>query len=224
MRTLRHGLAATLLLLSPFVQADNLQANGLNDQLTSFFAQQLAGFSDDVTVIVRTPPNLYPSCDQPSFSVTGSAKLWGNVNVLARCANEKRYLQVAVQATGNYVVAAQPIARGSVLQTGSVTLKRGRLDQLPPRTMLDINQAQDAVSLRDVAPGQAIQLSMLRQAWRVKAGQRVMVVANGDGFSVNSEGQALNNAAVAQNARVRMSSGQVVSGTVDTDGNILINL
>lgn len=224
MRTLRHGLAATILLLSPFVQAENPQTTGLSDQLTSFFAQQLTGFSDDVTVIVRTPPNLYPSCDQPSFSVTGSAKLWGNVNVLARCANEKRYLQVVVQATGNYVVAAQPIVRGSVLQTGSVTLKRGRLDQLPPRTMLDINQAQDAVSLRDVAPGQAIQLSMLRQAWRVKAGQRVMVVANGDGFSVNSEGQALNNAAVAQNARVRMSSGQVVSGTVDTDGNILINL
>ncbi|WP_368541306.1 flagellar basal body P-ring formation chaperone FlgA [Enterobacter soli] len=219
MRTLKSGLAATLLLLSPLAKAE-----GLQEQLTAFFAQQLAGFSDDVSVTVRTPPNLYPSCDQPSFSVTGSAKLWGNVNVLARCANEKRYLQVAVQATGSYVVAAQPIARGSVLQSSSVTLKRGRLDQLPPRTMLDINQAQDAVSLRDLAPGQAVQLSMLRQAWRVKAGQRVMVVANGDGFSVNSEGQALNNAAVAQNARVRMSSGQVVSGTVGADGNILINL
>jgi len=219
MRTLKTSLAATLLLLSPFAMADGLQA-----QLTAFFTQQLAGFSDDVSVSVRTPPNLFPSCDQPSFTVTGSAKLWGNVNVLARCANEKRYLQVAVQATGNYVVAAEPIARGSQLQANSVTLKRGRLDQLPPRTMLDINQAQDAVSLRDLAPGQAIQLSMLRQAWRVKAGQRVMVVANGDGFSVNSEGQALNNAAVAQNARVRMSSGQVVSGTVGTDGNILINL
>lgn len=177
-----------------------------------------------MTVTVRTPPNLYPTCEQPSFSVVGFTKLWGNVNVLARCANEKRYLQVAVQATGNYVVAAVPIARGSVLQTNSVTLKRGRLDQLPPRTMLDINQAQDAVSLRDVAPGQPIQISMLRQAWRVKAGQQVMVVANGDGFSINSEGKALNNAAVAQNARVRMSSGQVVSGTVDADGNILINL
>ena len=219
MRTIKRGLAATLLLLSPLAQAENLQA-----QLTTFFAQQLAGFSDEVSVTVRTPPNLYPSCEQPSFTVTGTTKLWGNVNVLARCANEKRYLQVAVQATGNYVVAAAPIARGSVLQASSVTLKRGRLDQLPPRTMLDINQAQDAVSLRDLAPGQAIQLSMLRQAWRVKAGQRVMVVANGDGFSVNGEGQALNNAAVAQNARVRMSSGQVVSGTVGTDGNILINL
>ncbi|MBS3046646.1 flagellar basal body P-ring formation chaperone FlgA [Enterobacter mori] len=219
MRTIKRGLAATLLLLSTLAQAENLQA-----QLTTFFAQQLAGFSDEVSVTVRTPPNLYPSCEQPSFTVTGTTKLWGNVNVLARCANEKRYLQVAVQATGNYVVAAAPIARGSVLQASSVTLKRGRLDQLPPRTMLDINQAQDAVSLRDMAPGQAIQLSMLRKAWRVKAGQQVMVVANGDGFSINSEGKALNNAAVAQNARVRMSSGQVVSGTVDSDGNILINL
>lgn len=219
MRTIKRGLAATLLLLSPLAQAENLQA-----QLTTFFAQQLAGFSDEVSVTVRTPPNLYPTCEQPSFTVTGTTKLWGNVNVLARCANEKRYLQVAVQATGNYVVAAAPIARSSVLQASSVTLKRGRLDQLPPRTMLDINQAQDAVSLRDMAPGQAIQLSMLRKAWRVKAGQQVMVVANGDGFSINSEGKALNNAAVAQNARVRMSSGQVVSGTVDSDGNILINL
>ncbi|ELW1645600.1 MULTISPECIES: flagellar basal body P-ring formation chaperone FlgA [Enterobacter] len=219
MRTLKSALAATLLLLSPLVQAEGLQG-----QLTAFFAQQLAGFSDEVSVTVRTPPNLFPSCEQPSFSVTGSAKLWGNVNVLARCPGEKRYLQVAVQATGNYVVAAQPIVRGSQLQANSVTLKRGRLDQLPPRTMLDINQAQDAISLRDVAPGQPIQLSMLRQAWRVKAGQQVMVVASGDGFSINSEGKALNNAAVAQNARVRMSSGQVVSGTVDTDGNILINL
>ncbi len=160
MQTLKRGLVATALLFSPLVQAE------VQDQLTAFFAQQLAGFSDEVNVTVRTPPNLYPSCEQPSFSVTGTTKLWGNVNVLARCPGEKRYLQVAVQATGNYVVAAVPIARGSMLHASSVTLKRGRLDQLPPRTMLDINQAQDAVSLRDVAPGQPIQLSMLRQAWR----------------------------------------------------------
>ncbi|MDK9605940.1 flagellar basal body P-ring formation chaperone FlgA [Lelliottia wanjuensis] len=219
MLTFKSGLAATLLLLSPLSQAADLNA-----QLSAFFAEKLAGVSDDVTVTVKTQPNLLPSCDQPSFSVSGSAKLWGNVNVQARCNNEKRFLQVVVQATGNYVVAAQPISRGSVLQPGNVALKRGRLDELPPRTMLDINQAQDAVSLRDVAPGQAIQLSMLRQAWRIKAGQRVMVVANGDGFSINGEGQALNNAAVAQSARVRMSSGQVVNGTVGNDGIILINL
>lgn len=181
-------------------------------------------FSDEVVVTLRSSPNLLPSCEQPAFSMTGSAKLWGNVNVVARCANEKRYLQVNVQATGNYVAVAAPVARGGKLTPANVTLKRGRLDQLPPRTVLDIRQIQDAVSLRDLAPGQPVQLTMIRQAWRVKAGQRVQVIANGEGFSVNAEGQAMNNAAVAQNARVRMTSGQIVSGTVDSDGNILINL
>lgn len=219
MNTLKSGLAATLLFLSPLTMAQDLQT-----QLNTFFAQRLAGFSNEVVVNIRTPQNLYPTCEQPALSVTGTTALWGNVNVLTNCDNVKRYLQVNVQATGNYVVAAQAIARGSVLTPDSVKLKRGRLDTLPPRTMLDISQAQDSVSLRDLAPNQPVQISMLRQAWRVKAGQRVMVVANGDGFSVNSEGQALNNAAVAQNARVRMSSGQIVSGIVGADGNILINL
>lgn len=85
------------------------------------------------------------------------------MNVLARCGNDKRYVQVNVQATGNYVVAAMPIVRGGKLESASVKLKRGRLDTLPPRTVLDVNQLVDAVSLRDLTPGQPIQLTMLRQ-------------------------------------------------------------
>ena len=216
---LKGGLTATLLLWSALSQAQDL-----NTQLTAFFAQRLAGFSDEVSVQIRTPANMLPTCETPEFSVAGNTRQWGNVSVTARCDTGKRFIQVAVQATGDYVVASRNIPRGAALQPDSVTLKRGRLDQLPPRTILDIHQAQNAVSLRDLVPGQPLQLSMLRQSWRIKAGQRVRVIASGEGFSVNSEGKALNNAAVAQNARVRMISGQVVSGTVDSDGNILINL
>ena len=219
MTTFKGSIAAILLVLSPLAIAQDLNA-----QLQDFFVQRLSGFSDEVTGKVRTAKNLWPTCEQPQLSVLTSTKLWGNLNVLARCAGEKRYLQVNVQAVGDYVVVVEPVVRGSALQSSSVAIKRGRLDQLPPRTMLDINQAQDSVSLRDLAPGQPLQLSMIRQAWRVKAGQQVQVVATGDGFSVNGEGKALNNASVAQNARVRMASGQIVSGTVDSDGNILINL
>lgn len=219
MQNLKRTLTLALALLSPLAVADDL-----TQQLNAFFVQRLAGFSDAVKVNLRNSGGQMPACDQPALSVMGNNKLWGAQTVQAQCGTEKRYLQVFVEATGNYVVAAQPIARGSLLQPGSVTLKRGRLDQLPPRTMLNINLAQDAVSMRDLVPGQAIQLSMLRQSWRVKAGQKVQVIASGEGFSVNGAGQALNNAAVAQNARVRMPSGQVVSGQVDPDGNILINL
>jgi flagella basal body P-ring formation protein FlgA len=58
----------------------------------------------------------------------------------------------------------------------------------------------------------------------VKAGDNVNVIASGDGFNVASEGRAMNNATAAQPVRVRMNSGQIVSGKVGSDGNILISL
>ena len=219
MRQLIAPFTAAILAFSPLAQAADIQT-----QLTAFFSERLTGFSDEVSVKLRNTQNQLPGCDAPTFSTPGNSRLWGNLTVVAQCGNAKQYLQVAVQAVGDYVVAAAPIVRGSPIESQSVTLMRGRLDQLPPRTMLNLSQAEDAISLRDVAIGQPIQLSMVRQSWRVKAGQKVMVVAQGEGFSINSEGQALNNAAVAQNARVRMPSGQVVSGQVSADGNILINL
>ena len=219
MRQLIAPLTAAALVFSPLALAADLQA-----QLTDFFTQRLTGFSNEVSVKLRNTQNLQLACDAPALSTPGNSRLWGNLTVVAQCGNAKQYLQVTVQAVGDYVVAAAPIVRGSPIESQSVTLMRGRLDQLPPRTMLNLSQAEDAISLRDVAIGQPIQLSMVRQSWRVKAGQKVMVVAQGEGFRINSEGQALNNAAVAQNARVRMPSGQVVSGQVSADGNILINL
>ena len=219
MRQLIAPLTAAILAFSPLAQAADIQT-----QLRDFFSTRLTGFSDEVNVSLRNTQNLKLACENPTFSTPGNSRLWGNLTVLAQCGNAKQYLQVSVQAVGDYVVAATPIVRGAPIEAQSVTLMRGRLDQLPPRTMLTLAQAEDAISLRDVAIGQPIQLSMVLQSWRVKAGQKVQVIAQGEGFSINGEGQALNNAGVSQNARVRMSSGQVVSGQVNTDGNILINL
>ena len=219
MTGLKTWSVIALLLACPLANASILDA-----PLNLFFQQRLVGISDDVSVKVKTPDAQLPPCPLPDFSMPGNSRLWGTVSVMARCGNDKRYIQAEVQVTGNYVVATQALPRGSVIDESLLQLKRGRLDQLPPRTMLDINQANRATALRDIAPNQPILMSMVRQSWRIKAGQRVQVVAAGDGFSVNSEGRALNNAAVAQNARVRMNSGQIVSGVVGTDGNILINL
>ena len=164
MLTIKRSVAIIAILFSPLSTASNLTSQ-LQLQL---FSAQLAGVSDEVRVSIRTAPNLLPPCEQPLLSMSNNSRLWGNVNVLARCGNDKRYLQVNVQATGNYVVAAMPIVRGGKLEAGNVKLKRGRLDTLPPRTVLDINQLVDAVSLRDLSPDQPIQLTQFRRAWRVK--------------------------------------------------------
>ncbi|KOC91797.1 flagellar basal body P-ring formation chaperone FlgA [Winslowiella iniecta] len=212
-------LAGFLGLLSVQASAADLAA-----QLNQFFKARDPQHARDMQVVLRTPAAQWPPCETPQFSLPGNSRPWGNISVAASCAQQRRYLQVQVQVSGQYVIAARQITRGSAVSTADLQLKRGRLDILPARAVLNPQQAIDAISVRDISPGQAITLSMVRQPWRVKAGQNVLVIAQGEGFNASGEGRALNNAVVAQSVRVRMGNGQIVNGKVAADGNILITL
>jgi flagella basal body P-ring formation protein FlgA len=54
--------------------------------------------------------------------------------------------------------------------------------------------------------------------WVVQQGQSVKMQSSGPGFSVSSEGKALNNAAAGQLVQVRTNSGQTVSGIARPGG------
>jgi len=199
-------------------------AADLTAQLNQFFKARDAQHAPEMQVVLRTPAAQWPPCEAPQFSLPGNSRPWGNISVAASCGQQRRYLQVQVQVSGQYVVATRQVARGSTVNAADLQLKHGRLDTLPARTVLNPQQAIDAISVRDISPGQAITLSMVRQPWRVKAGQNVLVIAQGEGFNASGEGRALNNAVVAQSVRVRMGNGQIVNGKVAADGNILITL
>ena len=133
-------------------------------------------------------------------------------------------IQVQVQVTGTYLVATRQVLRGATINADDMRLEQGRLDTLPARTVMKAEEAVGAIALRDITPGQPVTLMMMRQPWRVKAGQTVTITASGDGCNISSEGKAMNNAAALQTVRVRMNSGQIVMGKVDANGNILITL
>ncbi|MEG3112927.1 MULTISPECIES: flagellar basal body P-ring formation chaperone FlgA [unclassified Pantoea] len=200
------------------------KAADLSAQLNQFFKTRDPQHAVGMNVVVRTPQAQWPSCDSPQFTLPGNSRLWGNISVAANCDENRRYIQVQVQVSGQYLVAKRQLARGSSVTKEDFQLQTGRLDTLPARTLFDSASVADAVVLRDIQPGQPVSLSMLRQPWRVKAGQNVMVIASGDGFDASGEGKALNNATSAQWVRVRMGNGQIVSGRVGDDGNILITL
>jgi len=219
MRNITALLAGLLALFALPADAADLSA-----QLTGFFQARDAQHAAGMTVEIKTPQAQWPTCDAPQFTLPGNSRLWGAMSVAATCGDTRRFLQVQVQVTGQYLVATRLLARGSTVSADDFRLESGRLDTLPARTMLDVGSVADAVVLRDIQPGQPVTLSMMRQPWRVKAGQSVMVIASGEGFNASGEGKALNNAILAQSVRVRMGNGQVVSGKVDADGNILISL
>lgn len=217
------------LLLSVLLSLASLTATAgdLTAQLTQFFKNRYgesAQGADNLTVVVKTPQNMWPACDAPQFSLPGNSRMWGNISVAANCEQNRRYIQVQVQVTGEYLVATRRVARGSAITADDLRMQQGRLDTLPARTLVKAEDAVGAITLRDINPGQPVTQMMMRQPWRVKAGQMVRVTASGDGFNISSEGKAMNNATALQPVRVRMNSGQIVMGKVDADGNILISL
>nr|UKE84345.1 flagellar basal body P-ring formation chaperone FlgA [Pectobacterium sp. PL152] len=99
--------------------------------------------------------------------------------------------------------------------------RQARFITVAPYT--DVTRRTGRSPLRDLTPGQVITASMIRRAWVVKAGQSVQIIAQGEGFTINGEGKAMNNAAAGQAVRVRTANGQIISGITNEDGIILIS-
>lgn len=215
-----------VLLLVGLLIGLNAHAEGLDGQVESFIKSQFATSTNvtDVKVLVRTPASRWPQCELPQLSMPQNARRWGNISISARCGQERRFIQAQVQVVGHYLMAARGISAGSKLTADDIKLKTGRLDTLPPRTLIDNAKAIGAVSLRNISPGQPLNTVMLRRAWAVKAGQTVQVLAQGDGFNISGAGKAMTNAAAEDGVRVRMASGQIVSGIANIDGTIRITL
>ncbi|SLM62425.1 MULTISPECIES: flagellar basal body P-ring formation chaperone FlgA [Dickeya] len=207
------------ILLTPVVS----NAADLTSQLSRFFSDNFKNTDNTVTVVIKSPEAQRPVCDAPQISLPGNARMWGNLSVSVRCNQERHFVQVEVQVTGKYVATTVPVNRGNTLKITDIHLTRGRLDLLPPKTLLSLTEAEGATALRDIAPGQPITQAMVRKSWVIQAGQNVQILAQGEGFSVRSDGKAMNNAAAGQNARARTASGQVVSGIATRDGMILIS-
>lgn len=215
-----------ILLLVGLLSGLNAHAEGLDGQVKRFIEAQFAGNANvtEVKVQLRTPANRWPPCELPQLSLPQNARRWGNISISARCGQERRFIQAQVQVMGRYVVAARGISAGSKLTAEDLKLKTGRLDTLPARTLSESDKAVGAVSLRNISPGQPLNPVMLRRAWVIKAGQAVQVMAQGNGFNISGAGKAMNNAAAEDSVRVRMASGQIVSGIADGDGTIRITL
>ncbi|CNH61018.1 flagellar basal body P-ring biosynthesis protein FlgA [Yersinia massiliensis] len=212
-----------LLLVSP-VFAQVAMAADLSVQVNQFFQQQYPDKDSQVKVIIKTPQSQWPQCEMPEITLPTNARPWGNISLSVRCDGVRRFIQTQVQVSGRYAVASRPLAAGAKITPQDIEMKQGRLDTLPPGALLEPQFAQGAVSLRHVNTGQPITRNMLRRLWIIKSGQDVQVLAQGDGFNVNSNGKAMNNAAIKDNVRVRMPSGQIVSGVVGEDGTIRIML
>ena len=113
---------------------------------------------------------------------------------------------------------------GSVLADADVAEAEVDLADEFMAAITDPKQAVGRTTAQTLRPGQTLRQGQLKTRQLFAAGETVKVVASGQGFALESEGQALSNGLEGQPARVRTEGGKVLTGLPTGDRRIEVVL
>ena len=200
-------------------------AGAAEDAAQVFLQDAARHLGNDVTVTVPAPEVALPPCTDPQPFLPGhDQRLLGRVTVGVRCGDgQTRYLQARVTAIGQYWVAAQDIPVGTLVTESMLEARSGDLATLPRLAVLDENAAVGRVATRTLARGSVIQGSQLQAPALIQRNRTVSVEAIGQGFRVVRQGEALQDGALGDTVRVRMSNRSILTGVVAGDGVVKVN-
>jgi flagella basal body P-ring formation protein FlgA len=122
------------------------------------------------------------------------------------------FLPVTIKIYGRALVAAAPLAAGSVVGPSDLIQAEVDLAEDPSSAVSDEQLAVGRTLARAVNAGQSLRQMHLKPRLWFAAGETVKVLALGTGFSAAGEGQALTPGVEGQPARVRTESGRVLTG------------
>jgi flagella basal body P-ring formation protein FlgA len=158
------------------------------------------------------------SCSKVEPYVPVGTRLWGRTRLGLRCSEGVSrwnvFLPVTIKAYGTAWVVRGDVASGTVLTPSDAIESEVDWAQEESPIVSGMSQWVGQVATRALTTGQALRQAMIRPAQVFQAGSQVRVVAQGVGFQIASDGQALSAGVVGQPARVRMDSGRVMSGVV----------
>lgn len=157
-------------------------------------------------------------CGNVEAYLPPGSRLWGHGRVGLRCVDGMSRWNVSVpvqvKAFGNaWVVRGLVPAGMPVLQNDVVSVEVDWAEDTSP-VLLDSALWLGQTATRTLSTGQVLRQGVVRPTQVFQAGTQVRVVAEGRGFEVSSDAQALAPGVVGQTTRVRMDNGRVTSGTV----------
>lgn len=167
--------------------------------------------------IVLTP------CEKLEAFLPSGARITGKSSIGVRC-NEKPgwsiFVQANIKVSVELLVSNKPLMQGSLLSRDDFVLQRGEMGQ--PGLLFDPSQAVGKTLKYSIGAGQVLRLDMLREPFVIFQGQTLKLQTRGNGYLVSTEGQAMNDAAVGQGIKVKVTSGQLISAIATADGNALV--
>lgn len=145
-----------------------------------------------------------------------NANLWGKTRIGLRCTQGATawnvYLPITVKAYGQALVSLQPLTAGSVLTAGDLVKSEVDLAEDSSDAVMQASQAVGRTLAKPLMAGQSLRMAHLKLRQWFAAGETVQVLAQGNGFKIASEGQALSAGIEGQPVRVRTEAGRVLTG------------
>jgi flagellar basal body P-ring formation protein FlgA len=158
------------------------------------------------------------ACGNIEPHLPAGARLWGRSRVGLRCVDGvTRWnitLPVVVKATGKAWVMRGHVPVGNVVTEADVMEADVDWAEEASPVLVDRTLWLGQTATRLLSTGQTLRQGMVKPAQVFQAGAFVRVLAQGAGFQVTSQAQALSAGVVGQQARVRMENGRVASGIV----------
>lgn len=212
------SLVCAALLGQPAYASTGKPPGLLEQRVIDFLTQQAGDLGDVVKVTLFAPSAQLPPCQDPRpFLPRNDQRLYGRVAVGIHCGSQTsqvRYLQAEVDVRVRYLVTARDIHRGESLSAADLNWQDGLLDKLPRYALRSKDEAVGQVAARDLPADTTLQDYQLHRENLVKRGQRVTVVAQGPGFQVSREAQALDNGAMGDEVRLRAAQGEQLQARV----------
>ena len=155
-------------------------------------------------------------CERIEPYLPPGARAWGRSRVGLRCVQGASpwnvTLPVTVKVFAPAWVVAAPLPAGSVLDAGQLQQAEVDWAAAPTPPMADAGKLVGRQLARALPAGAPVRVADLRQRQWFAAGDTVQLVAQGAGFSVSGEAQAMGPGLEGQTVRVRTDNGRVLSG------------
>jgi flagella basal body P-ring formation protein FlgA len=170
----------------------------------------------DIQVGQLDPRLRLAPCQRVEPYLPPGSRLWGRSRIGLRCTQGTSlwnvYLPITVKLYGMALVAAGPLAAGTLLNATDLLQAEVDLAEDSSSAVTDAQLAVGRTLTRAVNAGQSVRQAHLKARQWFAAGETVKVLAAGAGFSVAGEGEAITAGMEGQPARVRTESGRVLTG------------
>lgn len=167
-------------------------------------------------------------CDKVESYLPFGGRLWGKTQVGLRCVEGPvRWnisMPVSVNAFGPAWVVKGQVAAGAVVTDADVVQSEVNWAEDTNPVLGEREAWVGQVATRNLVTGQTLRQGMVKPAQVFQAGSSVRVVAQGVGFQISSDAQALSAGVVGQTARVRMENGRVTTGVVLDGRTVQVDL